>query len=317
MRFVVAAGLAAVIFTAVTTAQTPAPAPLAGERYKSVRVLTDIPASSVIPTMAFISNSLGVTCAHCHTDVYESDDKPMKDKARQMIRMMRAINDTQFNGKRVVTCQTCHHGRAVPVSTPEVESAGWNKGADVAEAPLPAIDSILQRYEASVGVNALKSLKSQTATGTITRNNGRTAPSSDSFELIQELPRTMKLSTPLSHPPEAEAELPVTFLRPPLLRDAYKDLHVIGRERIPESVVVIEGVSARGLVHRLYFSEQTGLLIRRTDEIDTPLGPLPERYDFSDYREADGVRVPMRIVWSRADYQVTFAIARVTHVPLH
>jgi hypothetical protein len=47
----------------------------ANERLKSVRVLTDMPASL---TMAFIANALGVTCLHCPTDVYESDEKPLK-----------------------------------------------------------------------------------------------------------------------------------------------------------------------------------------------------------------------------------------------
>src|SRR5262245_39292930 len=120
----------------------------AGERYKSVRILTDIPASSVIPSMAFIANSLGVTCAHCHTEVYESDEKPTKDKARQMMRMTRAINESQFGGKRVVTCQTCHNGRAVPASTPPVENAGWNRRADpVDNAPLPSLEDVTRRHE--------------------------------------------------------------------------------------------------------------------------------------------------------------------------
>lgn len=294
--------------------QATAPAATAGERYKSVRVLTDIPASSVIPTMAFMANSLGVTCAHCHTDAYESDDKPAKDKARQMIRMMRAINDTQFSGKQVVTCQTCHNGRIVPAATPPVENSGWNKRPDPVDGrALQTLDSVLQRYEAAVGVAALKSLKGQTASGTITRKNGRTPPASDAFQLVQEPPRTVTLSTPLSHPPEGDAELPVTFVRPPILRDSYRDLHVVGRDLIPEPVVILEGTSGRGTVHRLDFSEQTGLLVRRTDEIETPLGKLPERYDFTEYRAVDGVQIPMRIVWSRADYQVTFVIERVTH----
>jgi hypothetical protein len=44
----------------------------AAERFKSVRVLTDMPAALMIPTMAFISNSLGVTVCtvtrHSRTD---------------------------------------------------------------------------------------------------------------------------------------------------------------------------------------------------------------------------------------------------------
>jgi len=289
-------------------------APTAGERYKSIRVLTEIPASSVIPTMAFIANSLGVTCLHCHTDIYESDDKPMKDKAREMIRMMRAINDKEFGGKQVITCQTCHNGHTVPVATPSLENAGWNRRVEAAALPpLPTVDTVIRRYENAIGMTALKTVRSQRVKGTVTRDSGRTSPASDVFELFQELPRTLRLSTPLSHPPEADVELPTTFLRAAALGAAYADLRVVGRDAIPDAVVVLEGTSNRGGVHRLYFSDATGLLIRRTDEIATPLGSVPERYDFSEFRATDGITIPMRIVWSRADYQVRFVIATVEH----
>ena len=310
MKSIIAfAGIA--LCASIASAQAP---PTAGERYKSVRVLTDMPATSIIPTMAFISNSLGVTCAHCHTDVYESDEKPMKDKARVMIRMMRSINEAQFGGRRVVTCQTCHNGHAVPGATPAIENAGWNKRAEPADSrPLPSVDVVLARYATAVGMDALKTMQSQKATGTVTRNNGRTGPVSDTFELLQELPRTLSLTTKLSHPPEADIELPLTFLRVPLLAESYRDLRVVGRERIPDPVIVIEGTSARGAVHRIFFNEESGLIVRRTDEIDTPLGSVPEHYDFSDFKRVDGIAVPMRIVWSRADYQVTFVISNVQH----
>jgi hypothetical protein len=285
----------------------------AGERFKSVRVLTDMPAAQMIPTMAFIANSLGVTCLHCHTDVYESDEKPMKQKARDMIKMMRAVNETQFGGKRVVTCQTCHNGHAVPEATPAIENAGWNKRPRAAEAALPDTAAVLRRYAAAVGADALERLQTQRITGTVTRNSGRTAPASDTFELVQEKPRSIRLSTPLSHPPEADAELPITFLRPLLLATTYSDLRIVGRDTIgADTVVVATGTSIRG-VHRLYFNEANGLLVRRSDEIDTPLGAVPERYDFSDFRRVDGAMVPTKIVWSRADYQVTFAATEISH----
>jgi hypothetical protein len=63
----------------------------------------------------------------------------------------------------------------------------------------------------------------------------------------------------------------------------------------------------------LYFSESSGLLVRRSDEIETPLGAVGERYDFSDFKRVDGAMVPMKIVWSRADYQVTFAVSEIRH----
>jgi photosynthetic reaction center cytochrome c subunit len=285
----------------------------AGQRFASVRMLTDMPAGLMIPTMAFISNALGVTCSHCHTDIYESDDKPLKERARQMIRMMRAINDTQFGGRRGVTCQTCHNGRAVPESTPAIENAGWNKPPGAAPLPLPDLGAVLQKYAAAVGVNALARLQNQRLTGTVTRNNGRTPAASASFELYQENPGTLRLTTTLSHPPEADAELPITFLRPPLLQTTYSDLRIIRRDNIgSDSVVVAVGTTSRG-THQLYFSETSGLLVGRSDEIDTPLGAVPEFYDFSHFERVNNVMVPKKIVWSRADYQVTFVVTQIAH----
>jgi hypothetical protein len=105
----------------------------------------------------------------------------------------------------------------------------------------------------------------------------------------------------------------MTFLRPTRLRALYRDLRVSRRERLPEPVIVVEGTSAAGIVDRLYFSEETGLILRRTNTVETPLGSLPQQYDFGDYRVIDRVQIPMRIVWSRAAYQVTFVFAHVEH----
>jgi len=302
----VAGGLSA---PGVAQSQTPR----AGDRYKSVRVLTDMPATMIIPTMAFISNSLGVTCLHCHTDAYESDEKPMKEKAREMIRLMRAVNDAQFGGRRMVTCQTCHNGRAVPRSTPLIENSGWNQPKPAPQPPLPAIATVLQRYTAALGVEALARLQTQRLTGTVTRNSGRTPPVSERFELYQERPRSLRLATDLSHPPEADVELPMTFLRPSTLQARYPNLHVSGRDTIGTASTIVAIGTSGAATHRLYFSEQSGLLIRRADDIETPLGAVPEHYDFADFRQVDGVMVPTRIVWSRADYQVTFVVAEIRH----
>jgi len=307
------AALAAAVVCRAAGAGQAAPT-RAGDRFKSVRLLADMPATLMIPTMAFIANSLGVTCAHCHTDVYESDEKPMKQKARDMIVLTRAINDRHFGGRTVVTCETCHNGRAIPSAIPAIEHAGWNQPPPVAPAaPPPELAVVIQRFNTAVGVDALRRLGSQRLTGTVTRRNGRTPPVTEPFELYQEQPRTFRLTTRLSHPPEADAELPLTFLRPLLLTDTYAGLRVTGHATVDGAGAVEVTGTRAGATHRLYFSDETGLLVRRADEIDTPLGQVPEHYTFADFRAVDGVAVPRRIVWSRADYQVTFVVDDVHH----
>src|SRR5687767_2428392 len=86
---------------------TPPPDPPVELTKKNINVLQGLPSSQLIPVMAFMANSLGVTCAHCHTKEYESDEKPAKSAARKMILLQRTINEQQFEGKLAVTCNTC------------------------------------------------------------------------------------------------------------------------------------------------------------------------------------------------------------------
>src|ERR1700730_6715062 len=114
---------------------------LAEEQFKNIKVLNGIPAEQVIPAMQFITASLGVECEYCHVRqekglAFDKDDKKPKVAARKMIQMVSAINKDNFEGKREVTCFSCHRGAADPVGTPIVatedaapESAAENKAA--------------------------------------------------------------------------------------------------------------------------------------------------------------------------------------------
>ena len=113
-------------------AQAPsAPGPKkAEEQFKNIQTLKGIPADQLIPTMQFITASLGVECDFCHVQgAMEKDDKKPKQTARKMMEMMFAINKDSFEGHREVTCYSCHRGSTDPVSTPLVASE------DMKEAP--------------------------------------------------------------------------------------------------------------------------------------------------------------------------------------
>ncbi|MGH7726409.1 MAG: c-type cytochrome [Candidatus Eiseniibacteriota bacterium] len=74
-----------------------------------------------IMNMGF-GRSLGVSCLHCHVaDKWDSDEKPTKQVAREMITMSRAINEeylSKIKGLKserpVVNCTTCHRGQKRP-----------------------------------------------------------------------------------------------------------------------------------------------------------------------------------------------------------
>src|SRR5882724_6646072 len=112
--------LAVIVVTALAQSKTTGPAPkTAAEAYKNIQVLKDAPAEQLIPAMQFITTSLGVGCDHCHVrGAFEKDDKQPKQTARKMMQMMFAINQNNFDGHRDVTCYSCHHGLANPISVP-------------------------------------------------------------------------------------------------------------------------------------------------------------------------------------------------------
>ncbi len=117
------------LFTAfLASAQHPAPAhPKGGpsaektaeQVYKNIKSFKGQPASQLIPTMQFMSSSLGVQCEFCHDmKAFDKDTKDEKVTARKMIAMQEGINRTQFKGKREVTCNSCHHGEQHPAAIP-------------------------------------------------------------------------------------------------------------------------------------------------------------------------------------------------------
>src|SRR5437867_4682890 len=89
---------------------------MAEDVFKNVQVLKGIPVNQFMETMGFFSASLGADCTFCH--VTESggswekyaDDIQRKRTARGMVTMVAAINKSNFGGRQVVTCYTCHRG---------------------------------------------------------------------------------------------------------------------------------------------------------------------------------------------------------------
>src|SRR5882762_8220914 len=61
-----------------------AAAKTASQHFKNIQVLKDIPADQLIPSMQFITASLGVECEYCHVEhAMDKDDKKTKVTARK------------------------------------------------------------------------------------------------------------------------------------------------------------------------------------------------------------------------------------------
>lgn len=62
---------------------------------------------------------------------------------------------------------------------------------------------------------------------------------------------------------------------------------------------------------RLYFDEQSGLLVRLVRYGDTALGLLPTQIDYADYRDTGGVKIPYRWTLARPNGRFTIQVSDV------
>jgi hypothetical protein len=306
---------------------------------KNIRVLKGLPESQLIPMMNLMSASLGVRCNYCHVNkggdnwVFDSDDKPEKNTAREMITMVFSINKTNFRGNTEVGCFTCHRGRTGPVSVPtlplpepqrtgETESAGPGPRG-IAGAPGPAVgtqptaDDILARYVAALGGQAaIDKLKTRVMKGTYAGANGTTmsyevdqaAP--DKFYVSYSAPRgTMERGfngttgweknpggvREIAGQQLADLKRALQLFADMKLKEQFTRMNV-GRDKIDgRDVFVIRAVTADKRRERLFFDAETALLLRRIGVTVTPIGVIPEEIDFEDYREVDGLKIPFMV----------------------
>ena len=84
--------------------------------FKNVQVLQGMTARNFTEVMNSWKHDLGAECSYCHVADRASDELKPKVSARQMFRMTSYANDQI--GLAVVTCETCHHGKAVPDPRP-------------------------------------------------------------------------------------------------------------------------------------------------------------------------------------------------------
>ncbi len=291
--------------------------------YKNIQVFKGIPASDLEPTMAFISGSLGVKCNYCHVNPFAKDDKPTKQTARQMIRMVFDLNKGSFNDAKAVSCYTCHRGRPQPVSVPAVGQNLWQPNTSAAkESPLPTVDQILDRYvQALGGAQAFQKLKSRVAKGSRIGADGVLVPE----DVYQKAPN--KILTVTTYPDvafstgfngiagwgssskEGQRDLPgpvlaqlksdSDFYKEIRTRDLYRKLTLTGKSTIGDTeVYVIDASPLSGSSEKLFFDVRTALLLRRYTESETVLGMFPLQTDYEDYREIDGIKQPFLIRWS-------------------
>src|SRR5215831_21181632 len=150
---------------------------LAEQVFKNVQVLKGIPVDDFLGTMGIMAAALQFDCSDCHvgagTDKVDwAADTPRKRMARSMVTMVANINRTNFGGRQMVTCWTCHRNRDKPLATPVMATIygmpPYEPDDVLAQSPLaPSVESILDKYiQAAGGAQRLAGLTSFASKGT-------------------------------------------------------------------------------------------------------------------------------------------------------
>jgi photosynthetic reaction center cytochrome c subunit len=314
---------------------------MAEEYFKNVQVLRGISVKELMDTMGFFAASLGENCTFCHVEESSgdwtkyADDNANKQTARKMILMMKAINQSYFGGRRMLTCYSCHRGGETPRVTPNLAE---QYSAPVLEEPdeiteqaagAPSADQILEKYiQAIGGTQRLASLTGFVARGTY---QGYDDPEKGGVEIYAQAPdeRTIIVHTPNGDStttydgrsgwiaaPETDQPMPVMTLTGGDLQGAKVDAslsfpggikQVFSQWRVgfpttinDRDVQVVQGSNPGESPVKFYFDQQSGLLVRVVRYTNLPVGLNPTQIDFADYRDVSGVKIPLRwtVTWT-------------------
>ena len=326
--------------------------PLMAEQvFKNVQVLKGIPVNQFMDTMGFFAASLGLNCVFCHVpESLENWDKfaedvPRKRTARLMITMVNNINKTNFGGRRVLTCYSCHRGGERPKVVPSlaeqyaVATEDPNEVEIVANAP-PGLsaDQILDKYiQAAGGAQHLASLTSFVGKGTYEGYD--TYHIKVPLEVYAQAPRQLAEIVHTQNGDNttvfdgrrgwvASVDKPVRLL--PLLPGAELDAAMLDSDlwfpaQIKQAlsqwrvgfpltsiedhdIQIVQGRGQGGTRIKLFFDQGTGLLARVLRYTDTVVGVVPTQIDYSDYRDVSGVKLPFHrvVTWTNGQAIIEF-----------
>ena len=324
----------------------------AAEAFKNIQVLKDIPADQLIPSMQFITYSLGVECDFCHVErQFDKDDKKEKKTAREMMTMMFAINKNNFKGEREVTCNTCHNGSPHPQAIPAILAEGPKPEAmeamhehehEMGSPKTTPGQPIFDKYIQAVGGEAASAkIASRVEKGSALLGDGHKVP----IDIYTKQP---DLRVSVLHMPQGEsvtafngnegwltfpgrpvrvmsasdaesAKLDAAVFYPAQLSKFFDELQL---QEHPEKINghdtnVVFGVVKGQPPVKFYFDNDSGLLVRLVHYADTSLGINPTEVDFADYRDANGVKTPYKWTIARPSGAFTIEVDQVqSNVPI-
>lgn len=293
----------------------------AGQKFKSIKVLNDMPADQMGKVMNMMSASLGVRCGFCHASDdgdYEKEGFEHKDIARQMLKMTFDLNKNYFEGKPEVNCNTCHQGQAHPRAVfPLIPAKNPEKIKQPDEAPDPV--KIFDKYSNAVGIKARLAATSLVINAERLEPNGKTSEPEKIFlkkgkvltetrygdyvviELFDgdnadKFGNSSKIAL---KPDEAEqikreAQILRGDIKSIYEKADFRSIELIEGRRVYR----IDAVTADKIGDRLYFDFDTGFLIRRSSATPTVLGFHVFQVDYLDYKKIGGIILPTTIKYA-------------------
>jgi hypothetical protein len=296
--------------------------------FKNIKVFEGLNDEQIDDAMMYMRASLGVQCEHCHDDKdWSLDTKEEKRTARQMIRMVREIN-RQLGDDLAVSCYTCHRGRARPTTAPTLLTERPVLVSTPVK-PTPATnavtaDVVARRYLEATGGDAWSRLTTRVMKGRLVTSEPATYPAEvfyrapDKFRsriLVNGEPylkvfdgtRGWNADNRGSHDALAGEQerlrRQAAFALPMALKTFYPTLAVDGEAIIRSEPTIVLSAPGKGSERdRLFFSASSGLLLRIESATVSPLGALPRRWDYEDYRRVNGVRLPFKFRETDPDY---------------
>jgi len=316
------------------TATQTAKVETAGEKFKNIKVLNDMPADQLGKVMNIFSASLGVKCSFCHVQGdFAKDDKREKQTARAMIRMTFDINKNSFNGRPQVSCNTCHNGSEHPQGSPNLHPEPEPERPAQPETK-PTTDQILDKYVTALGGSAkLAAIKSRYIKAnrvepggeviepeTIWFDNNKYSKSTvytestvvEGYDGSGAWKTSGGKAIPLRPDDIEQIKREAYLFMPQNLKTVYPTLNYRAVDMVdgkPANLVL--ATTASGSRERLWFDVATGLLVRRATSIPTVLGNFIYQVDYKDYKLFGGVKVPTTIEYAMPNIRWTEKVVQV------
>jgi hypothetical protein len=315
----------------------------AGQKFKSIKVLNDMPADQLGKVMNMMSASLGVDCKFCHgsnDDNFEKEGFEHKDAARKMMKMVFDLNKSQFGGRPEINCNSCHNGKSHPQPsfplTPPVVPDPRPKQPE----KKPTVDEIIAKFETALGggTNLAKISSRQVKVVRVEPDGKTSEPETKWFKGNKYYAETVYGKTVVAEgfdgtrawksgnriavdlkPDEAEQlKREAELFTPANIKSVYPKMEFRAVDRIAgREVYLVTATTAGNVRERLYFDVVSGLLVRRSASTPTVFGNYVYQVDYEDYKMFGGVMVPTKVHYAMPNISWTLKIAEVkNNVPI-